>query len=296
MRGILNRARVLKRMSWLLTAAVAALMVVGVLAVYSAGHGRIQQETLYQKQIVWAMLGVLCYLGVAMSDYRRIGENVWWLYALGLVLLIVVLAVGDVIYGAKRWLMVFGIQPSELSKLAIIGVLAWYLGRPDVDLLDFRTLVFVLALLGVPLVLIIKEPDLGTGMVLLSVGFILLFAGGINGRYLGAMALMGALAAGFVFGALLLPERLGMNEERQKRIWHMTHLSDYQRDRLLVFLHPGRDQLKSGWNKMQSEIAVGSGGLKGRGPLQGEQSNLGFLPKTVALDELLDCLQEVIGR
>ena len=291
-------AKLIRQTNWLLTAAVAALMAIGVVFVYSAGHGRGESAMLYMKQLRWGVAGWACYFAAAVWDYRGLRGNAWMIYAAALVLLVVVLLWGQVIYGARRWLMLFGmgLQPSELAKLGFIGVTAWYLGQPRVALDRWRTVAAVLVLVAVPAALVLKEPDLGTALVLMAVALCLMFAGGVSGKRLAALALIGLLGASFVVAALLLPEKLGWSERAQERAWKLTHLSEYQRNRLLVFFHPERDPTGAGWNRLQSEIAVGAGGVRGKGLLHGTQNLLGFLPKTVApTDFIFSVIAEETG-
>jgi rod shape determining protein RodA len=124
----------------------------------------------------------------------------------------------------------------------------------------------------------------------------MLYAGGTPLKYLLLLLAAGALAAALVLGALFLPARLGWSPEAQARLTRWTGLSEYQRNRLLVFIEPGRDPLGAGWNKTQSEIAVGSGGLTGKGYLQGTQNMLGFLPRTVVpTDFIFSVITEETG-
>jgi len=177
-------------------------------------------------------------------------------------LLVLVLVAGRRVYGARRWLSLFGftLQPSELVKLATIICLAAVLGKRRRDLRRFRYVVAVMLLTAVPAVMIVKEPDLGTAMVFVPIAFGVMFVAGVPMRFLAMLALIGLLFLPFAW--------LGMDE--------------YQKNRIIVFFDPDRDPLGAGWNKMQSEIAVGSGGFWGKGYRNGTQNILGFLPRTVA--------------
>jgi len=278
--------KLLKQMNLPMTIAVGLLMIIGVLFIYSACYVSEEQpvRTLYRKQIVWMVAGALCYVLCAVYDYRRLGRFAWWLFGAAMFLLVAVLFVGTRIYGARRWLMVFGvgIQPSEVAKLATAIALARLLSRPGTRLERVGTILMILALVIVPVALVMKEPDLGTAMVFLPLAFAMVFVAGMSARVLGAFALVGLAGAMILAGALFLPAKLGANENVQKRITQLTGLSEYQKHRLVAFLHPGEDPLGVGWNKNQSEIAVGSGGRWGKGFLKGTQNVLGFLPRSVA--------------
>lgn len=244
--------------------AVLLLAAVGVLFVYSAGYRGEDQPAgaLYRRQVVWAVIGLAFLVAAVVTDYRRIGEQSVWLYLVGLAVLVLVLVVGTAVHGAHRWLSFFGVQvqPSEFAKLATVVALARMLSRPGLDRRSWWTVARAALLVGVPFVLIALEPDLGTAAMLLPVTWVMLFAAGVPARKLAVLVLA---------GLLMLPVAwMGMGE--------------YQRERIRVFADPGRDPLGAGWNKIQSEIAVGSGGMRGKGYLRGTQNVLGFLPRSVA--------------
>ncbi len=268
----------LERMEWVMWIAVLALMTIGVLFILSASvhQPELSMSSLGRKQMMWCAIGVLAALGVAVFDYQEIGRQAWPLYALSLVSLVLVLLVGTRIHGAARWLNIFGIylQPSELAKIAVIIALARHLGRPGRDLGHPRSLLPVALIAGVPFLLIVIQPDLGTAAVLIPITFVMMFVAGIPFRFL---AMLGGA------GILMLP-------------FAWFGLGDYQKERILVFFDPSRDPLGAGWNKIQSEIAVGSGGLTGKGLFQGTQNILGFLPRTVApTDFIFSVIAEEMG-
>lgn len=252
------------RSDWLLTLSILCLSVVGVFFIYSAAFQSADLPVggMYQRQVLWALVGFLGYVVMAMTDYRRVAEGGWWIYAATLVLLVLVLFIGRTVYGASRWLSLFNIQvqPSEFAKLAVVLVTALYLSRPDRNFDHPLTVGAALAIAAVPFALIARQPDLGTAATLIPVVFAMLFAAGARLKFLAILVLA---------GLLLLPVA-----------W--MGLGEYQRDRIMVFVDPGRDPYGAGWNKMQSEIAVGSGGLRGKGYLRGTQNVLGYLPRTVA--------------
>ncbi len=281
--------RKLPHIGWVMTFIAAVLLVIGVLFVYSACYISDEQpvRTLYVRQIVWAVVGLAIYFGVALADYEQLRRLAWWLYGGAFALLVLVLLVGRTIYGAQRWLMLFGangigVQPSELAKLTMIIALARRLDRPEYDLAQPRTLLTLLMIVGVPALLIAKQPDLGTAMVFVPSAFLMMFVAGVPFRYLGGLTFIGIALIALLLGALFLPARLGASPELQSRCRAMTGLGDYQIRRIEVFFHPDKDPLGAGWNKMQSEIAVGSGGTFGKGFLKGTQNILGFLPRSVA--------------
>jgi rod shape determining protein RodA len=233
-----------------------------------------------------------------MTDYRRLRDVSWGLYAMGLILLVAVLFFGTRIYGAKRWLMFLGIgvQPSEIGKLAVIILGACLLSPLAEKYARLLPMWKLFALAGVPMLLVMKEPDLGSALVFLPIVTAMLFAAGTPVRPLMTLIAGGVLVIVLVLAAVALPERLGMTPEHQEKFFQTIRLSDYQRDRIAVFLHPGKDPMGTGWNKRQSEIAVGSGGLTGKGFLNGTQNILGFLPRTVApTDFIFSVIAEETG-
>lgn len=254
----------LGRVDPLTVLAVLLLVAVGVLFIYSAGYRGEEApgQPLHRRQLGWAAIGLAFFFAAVVTDYRRVGEQSWWLYLVGTAVLVLVLFAGTAVHGAHRWLSLFGVQvqPSEFAKLATVAALARLLSQPDLDRRSWRTVGRAGLAAGVPFALIAVEPDLGTAAMLVPVTVVMLFVAGLPFRKLAVLALAGLLAlpVGWLF------------------------LGEYQRERLRVFVDPGRDPLGAGWNKIQSEIAVGSGGMQGKGYLKGTQNVLGFLPRSVA--------------
>ncbi|NCC52257.1 MAG: rod shape-determining protein RodA [Spartobacteria bacterium] len=268
-----------QRLDWWMVASMLFLMTAGVLFIYSACYrdDGLPVAGFYKKQMVWCALGLVLFVIVVALDYRRLGRNAVWLYALCLLLLVLVLLVGKKVYGAYRWLSLFGIQvqPSEFAKLGTIIVLARFLSQPARNMRHMDSLVKALLITACPFLLIIAQPDLGTAVVLAPVTVGMLFVAGTPLRTILLLLLIG--------GVLMIP--VGY-----------FGLSDYQKERIMVFIDPGRDPLDAGWNKIQSEIAVGSGGFTGKGYLKGTQNVLGFLPRTVApTDFIYSVIAEEMG-
>jgi rod shape determining protein RodA len=231
-------------------AAAALLATIGVLTIYSAGSD-------WQRQLVWVALGAVAFAFATWFDYRRLAPLGFAVYGAMIVLLVAVHLVGRTALGARRWLSVggFPLEPSELSKLMLVVVLAAVLsrGRP----LSWRTFALILALAAPPAALILSQPDLGTAIVFCAVLLGMLFLGGARWAQLASIAIAALVAIP------LLP--------------YVLH--GYQRRRLEIFLNPGSDPLGAGYNLMQARIAVGSGGLFGQGWLHGLQGQLGFVPE-----------------
>jgi len=260
----------LRRFDWLLLVAMCLLAVGSVAFVYSASYRGPGQPAsdLPRMQMIWFGLGTVIFLAVALVDYRVICQwaTVW--YVLATLLLLLVLVIGVKIYGARRWLGFggLGIQPAELAKLAVIVGLAYYLfHRTPEQRRHWLTVAGTMVLIAVPFVLILVEPDLGSAMTLAPVALGMLFVAGVRVKHLVVLVALGICLSPLAW----------------------MSLKKYQRERLTVFLHPNRDPLGAGWNLNQSLIAVGSGGVTGKGYLQGTQNLLGYLPRTVTPNDFL---------
>lgn len=259
------------RQDWLAWGAVAALLGTGLAFIYSASWRGDETGIVgawFPKQIQWAAIGTVAGMALALVDYRLWIRHAWWIFAVALALLGAVLVFGTRVYGASRWIGVAGIpvQPSEFAKIALVVLLARLLGDPALPPQSFGLMATGLTLTALPFALILVEPDLGTAMVLVPVALAMLFAAGMKWRWFFGLAGLGAAAAPLA--------------------WWLV-LGDYQKERVLTFLDPSRDPLNSGWNAMQSAIAVGSGGMTGKGFLNGTQNVLGFLPRTVSPSDFI---------
>lgn len=269
-----------------LFACMMGLAVVGVAFIYSSCSVRddADLQMLYMRHAEVGLIGLVCYFGVAWCNYRSLLRWWWLAYALSLVLLILVPFMGDATMGARRWL--FGIQPSEPAKLAIIMTLAWLFGRRDAHrggAAFFLTLVVT----GVPAALILMQPDLGTAMVLVPTVLAMLFAAKVAPRLVWSTVIAGALLATALLGAVYFAEKGNMPQARREALLTATHLKPHQIKRLQVFLFPDKDLHGSGYNRRQSEIAVGSGGVWGKGYLKGEQYTLGYLPPSISSNDFI---------
>ncbi len=245
--------------------AVLALIAVGLVADYSAtynmGGGR---HMLFYKQIFWITGGLVLMGIIAAVDYRRLERWGYVLYGIALALLLAVLVTGRTGMGAQRWLPLgpFSFQPSELAKLLLIVTLAKYFSEDRItDGHTLRQLVKPFLLVIVPVLLVVKQPDLGTGLMLLFIFAAVVIAAGIRLKSFLYIVVTAALSAPLAWA------------------FFWKHLKDYQRKRLLVFVDPETDPAGAGYHIIQSKIAVGSGMLYGKGYLHGTQSQLNFLPE-----------------
>jgi rod shape determining protein RodA len=258
--------RDLDRKIWIYTA---VLVATGLVALYSASfeNVRVSGEVFYD-QLWCAMVGLFLMFAVGRMDYRKFYDIAYVFYGLNVLLLLGVLFGGRDALGARRWLEAGGIsfQPSEITKLAVILMLGRYWSkRRPIILLDIvgklevvgREMLFPLFWAGLSMMLVFKQPDLGTAILLLGIFLVMMFASGLKFRYIGG----------------LLAVMLGI----MPLAWHV--LKPYQKDRLLVFLNPNIDPLGAGYTIIQSKIAVGSGRIFGKGWLAGTQNQLNFLPE-----------------
>ncbi len=255
--------------AWLLLLLL-ALCGFGLVVLYSASG---QDMGYVMRQGIRMGAGFFVMVALAQLSPRFLARWAIWLYAGGVVLLVAVLLVGVGAKGAQRWIALpgFRFQPSEIMKLVLPLTIAWYLaGRPLPP--SPRHIAVSLLLVGLPTVLIMKQPDLGTSLLIAAAGIFVLLFSGILWRYI-----FGALAV----AAAALPG-----------LWAV--MKDYQKQRVLTFLDPESDPLGSGWNIIQSKIAIGSGGVTGKGWLAGTQSQLDFLPESHT-DFIIAVLAEELG-
>jgi rod shape determining protein RodA len=253
--------RLLTHFDWVLLLLVSLIAGIGILNLYSATSSWEAGSTpIFVKQFYWLSIGLGIALLLCLFDYRHLEYFAVPLYSLNVVLLVLVLVAGKTSMGATRWLNLgfFNLQPSELMKIMIIFILARYFNERDPILgFDLRELLTPFALLAVPTLLIMKQPDLGTAMLVIFIAASIGLFAGIRRR---TLVTLGVLGMGAVFVG-----------------WRLLH--GYQKERIRTFLNPERDPLGSGYHIIQSKIAVGSGGFFGKGFMQGTQSQLSFLPE-----------------
>ena len=232
------------------------LSAMGMVVLYSAGD---QSTELLNRQFVRLFIAFIVMLAVAQINPITLKHWAPWMFGIGLLMLVAVLAFGEVGKGAQRWLNlgIFRFQPSELMKIAVPIMTAWYLAEASLPP-RFLRIVIAAIIVMVPTLLIAKQPDLGTSLLIASSGFFVLLLAGLGWKLIfSVIALMAASTPVF---------------------WNYL-LHDYQRQRILTFLNPETDPLGSGYHIIQSTIAIGSGGVYGKGWLNGTQSHLDFLPE-----------------
>ena len=252
---------IFRHINWSIAACALALVILGLIFIYSGCYQLTPDaRTSYVlRQIAWAAIGMLVAAFFVMLDYRKLATIASFIYAFFIALLTAVLLTSDPRRGAQSWFSIgtFAVQPSEFAKVALILALARYLSRGDVSRKSPSYLAGALLLALFPVLLILKQPDLGSAIVFIPVLIAMLVAARMNWVYLFYVMITGVLS---------LP--LG---------WRF--LKPYQQARIRVFLNPQLDPLKSGYSAIQSMIAVGSGGVWGQGWLHGTQTHLRFLPE-----------------
>ena len=253
------RYRSFRDMDWPLLAISLIICALGVLQIYSATRDTRWQDA-WWKQIIWIGIALGLMWLITSIDYHTLLGQVPLLYGSSLAALGAVLLVGKLVFGSRRWIKILGVnfQISEFVKLVIILMVARYVSELRSKEVTLRDLLKLGGLVGIPALLVMYQPDLGTGLTYLPVLAAGVLIAGIRWQYLAIVVVAGALAlpAGWYF------------------------LKDYQRTRLVTFLDPSSDPRGAGYQVIQSKIAVGDGGLWGRGVTRGTQTQLRFLPAT----------------
>jgi rod shape determining protein RodA len=289
------------RVDWLMMAALGGLMILGLFFVYSAtmANESAAQAAWYNqawfRQLVWYAIGLGAMAAICLVDYRLIARWSLVIYGVVILLLVAVLipGIGAERFGARRWIDLgpFSLQPSEFAKIGFILAMANFLSRPPHELKSMKVFWQALGMLGLPFVIIMKEPDLGSALILLPVGLVMLFVAGVPPRYLATL-----LGASAVLVLLILVDVLFAPPQ-----WQIK-LEDYQKRRLLTYFgldgapadatpqqraEARRVQRNYSYNVEQALISVGSGGLTGKGWRQGTQNALGYLPRAVAHNDFI---------
>lgn len=246
---------------WTLFLTASALAVVGVINLYSATSvSKAALSDIYIQQVYWLVLGGILGAIVAVIDYRHYERLGYVLYVVGIVLLLLVFILGKDIRGSSRWIQIgsFGFQPSEFMKLFMIIALAKYLhDDPKTDERALKDLLIPAALTAVPMVLILKQPDLGTALILSLIFATICLLTKIRWQSLVTLVVSGGIAAPLLWSYVL---------------------RDYQKQRVLVFLNPEANILGSGWHAHHARVAIGAGGWTGQGFMRGTQNQYLFLP------------------
>ena len=248
--------RLYYHIDWLLIGAVLAVCAIGLAMIYSAtgGAGRV-----YWTQVYALGLGLMAMAVCVSIDYRSLADKSHWIYLAMMLLLLGVLFIGSVRGGSRRWIDLgsFNLQPSEFAKAVLALMLAKMLGEERRPALTNNDLFIAAALTAVPFLLILRQPDLGTAATLLPILLVVAYVAGMPMKYIYVGALVAVLAA---------------------PVAYKFALEDYQRERISTFLDPESDPRGAGYQQIQARITVGSGGVWGKGFMQGTQGQLRFLP------------------
>lgn len=254
--------RLILNIDWVLLCLVLLITGIGLLNLYSTGSNLTHStaKPFHMKQLSWIMMGLVIMIVAASVDYHFVIRYGYVIYCISLLLLIWVFVQGHAVHGSQRWIVLggFSFQPSELVKLTVIIALTKYIAENKFgDKYHISNLAVPFAVVAIPCSLIAMQPDLGTALFIFMLFFSLILFVGVNRK-----TVMTFIVSGMVIAPLL---------------WFF--LKDYQRQRILTFLNPERDPLGAGYHIIQSIIAIGSGGITGKGFLKGTQSQLKFLPE-----------------
>ncbi len=235
---------------------LALLIALGSIVLFSASG---ENTRMMNNHTIHLILATIVMLVATQLSSDLLKRWAFWVYIFGIIVLVLVLIQGSMGKGAQRWLEFGGLrfQPSEVMKLAVPMMVASYLSKKNLPP-KFKDIVIAILIVAIPMLLIVKQPDLGTALLVGSAGFFVIYFAGLPWKWLGATVVALTIAAPLVF-------YFGMH--------------DYQRQRVLTLLDPGADRLGSGYHIYQSTIAIGSGGFYGKGWLNGDQSRLDFLPE-----------------
>ena len=270
----------IRHFDFILMASALALVAYGAVLIYSGslttyGDGAEALRHPVARQLAFASVGVAIAILLSRIDYRAFGYGVIGLYISILAVLVFVLVVGSTVYGSRRWIDVGGtmVQPSEIAKLGIIIVLAKFLSDNQERLKDWRVFLGSLAIAAVPAALVFAEPDLGSALIFAAIWLGMVVMAGARTRHVFTLLGISVASVPFVIAGML---------------------TDYQRERLALFLDPEKEALGSGFNILQAEISIGSGGVLGKGLTHGTQTQLDYL-RTQTTDYIFSVLGEELG-
>jgi rod shape determining protein RodA len=263
------------KLDWVLLISVALLLILSVLIIYSISFsGSVFNSGNIQRQIISITIGTGAMFFLAFFDYRLLNYHSTKLYFLMLILLVVVIFLGKTVKGNTGWIefFSFNVQPVEIAKIIMIIFLASFLSKKKTQLSIIVRIISSVVLVFIPAFLILRQPDLGSTAVILASWLVLLLASGLNKKNLALLVIVGMLCV--------------------SSSWFF--LANYQKDRIVNFIKPESDPMGSGYNVIQSIIAVGSGGMFGKGLGHGSQSQLNFLPEKHT-DFIFSVITEELG-
>lgn len=273
--------RTLKNLDFLFIFVTCLLLIASLLILSTASFNVLESDPLHyvKSQAIWIMIGIGIATLIAVIDYEKWRTYRWWIYGFNITLLLAVIFLGDERNGAVRWIATpfgFNIQPSEFAKIFIILTLADFLAVRQGKLNNYKDFVMPFLIVLLPMLLIFKQPDLGTTLVFLAIFIGMMFVAGANPKKFGGLLLGGAVIVGvalWLHFATNLPGWLYWAQGLP------LPMEDYQLKRLTVFRNPAADISGDGYHIIQSIWAIGSGGLWGKGFRMGTQGQLNFLPE-----------------
>lgn len=252
----------LLKLDWVLNCSALLLLGIGLLAIYSISLSESDTGgmSIFGRQIIFSIAGLVALVGLSLTDYRHFRSHSKSIYFAMLIVLILVLVIGSVVRGTTGWIPIgsFNLQPVELAKILLILSLASFITKSKGALSELSRIIASFSLAGAAIFLVLMQPDFGSSLVLVVISVVMMLLSGIEWKYLTGMFFLGIAIV--VVG------------------WFM--LADYQKDRLINFIDPNNDPQGSGYNVIQSVVAVGSGGAYGKGLGHGSQSQLNFLPES----------------
>jgi len=282
--------------------ATLALVVIGLVSIYSATYDARASE-IFWRQLTWSGIGLVAFLLVTFLPLRTIQYVALGTYALSLLMLVIVLLLGKTVAGSTSWFTLgsFGFQPSEFAKVGTILALAAFLSRSDISLRNPKHLALTAGIVVLPVLLVMMQPDTGTALIFMAMAFPVLYWGGASRFTLLALVAAPAVAVAALFGTtpfflavIILGILLALTSDNRvltAAVFSMMvmvgistqsiydGLKPYQQKRIDAFLDPSADPLGAGYNILQSTVAIGSGGVFGRGYLRGTQTQLNFIPE-----------------
>jgi rod shape determining protein RodA len=265
----------------ILMLAAFALVGIGALLIYSASLNQLGSPSTsdlshpVMRQIAFAIVGLVAALGIARANYRTLGVLSIAMYIAAVAVLAFVVVAGDATYGSRRWIEIAGtpVQPSEVAKLVVIIALAKYLSDHQESIGEIRVFLTSLAMAAVPAVLVFAEPDLGSAVIFAMIWLGMVLAAGARWRHVAILVGVALVSIPFVFVGLV---------------------TDYQRQRVATWLDPESDPLGAGFQTLQAQIGIGSGGIFGKGLTEGGQTQLDYL-RTETTDYVFSVLGEELG-
>jgi rod shape determining protein RodA len=274
------QTRLLKNIDWVFIGILVVIMAMSLFVLRSASANIFQDPYYFvKKQLLWIVIGFGLMFFVASFDYIHLKKLSKYIYAANIALLLAVFVFGHETKGAQRWISLgfFDLQPSELAKIAIIVSFAVLLSKRQGELEKFWDIIPSLIFVGIPMLLILKQPDLGTSLVFVAIMLGMLWVGGANPRVLLMMLAIVLVLVLFIFGLLYFATD-GFQKPPEDLPLPLP-LKPYQLLRLVIFINPNMDPLGAGYHVIQSQVAIGSGGIWGKGYLQGSQVQYNFLPE-----------------